>query len=184
MSLGLITSVAERWLLFPQALEAIPYKDFFTGRIPDIKNRPFPYMSLVPGPSYRTYRSDKWVGSRRIVSFHIWVDEDQLNRGEEIAEVVQFVYANRAWGYGYGRVIDVLDNGPPNSHQIHEASFKSWEVVQMLTLCIEQPRAADEGPCIPSGKRGSGSGAASTGSIIVPPLSSGSNSSSRALSTE
>ena len=165
---GLLLSFAHRWrdagtLLLGNGrlvdpCDVVPYDSFVTGRIPTTEEYDFPYMSLIPGNGRPVYRSDKNVGVRRIVAVHIWCDPSRLEEdGELAAELVRLVYSDQAWTYGYGMVNDVLDGGPPIARQINEPSFQAWELVRLLTLCIEQPRV-DSAIC------GPGSVASSSGS--------------------
>lgn len=138
---GLLLSFANRWRDTPAACTIVPFDRFFTGRVPTPQEYPFPYMSVLLGSSRQVYRSDKSEGSRRIVTVHIWVDPTKLEEdGEAAAEMVRRIYANQAWCYNYGRVIDVLDGGPPNVRQVNEPTMQAWEVVRVLSLCIEQTR--------------------------------------------
>jgi hypothetical protein len=97
------------------------------------------------------HRSDRAEIVRRWLSVHIWVDPAKLEEGEIIAEMVRRVYANQGWCFDFGsRVTDVLDGGPPHAHQINEPTFAAWELVKLLTLCIQQPRvdtSCYEQPC-------------------------------------
>jgi hypothetical protein len=137
---GLLMSFAIRWRDDPVACALVPFSDFVTGRLPTVDEYPFPYMSLVPGSGRMHYRSDRFEGLRRTLALHIWVDPDKLEDGEAIAEHCRRVWCNQAWDYDYGCVIDVLDGGPPTCHQLTEPTYQGWELVKLMTLCIEQPR--------------------------------------------
>ena len=70
--------------------------------------------------------------------------------GEAIMEQARQLYANEAWKYDFGTVIDVLDGGPANAKQINDATYQCWELVKLFTLCIQQPRfdvSCDSTPC-------------------------------------
>jgi hypothetical protein len=177
---GLLLSFCKRWQARPDACALIPYDRFFTGRVPNPEDYPFPFMSLIPGSSRQVYRSDIRQGFRRVVSVHIWVDPARLEEdGERAMEHVRQIYANRAWSYDQGRVIDVIDGGPPTAHQINEATFQAWELVRLLSLCIEQDRVDTEW-CW-DGQDGSQSGSLS-GSSSVSSSSGGTLSGSLASS--
>lgn len=180
--IGLLASFAYRWRDSTEAIALIPFQDVFTGRVPNTEGYPFPYMSIIAGGGRQVYRSDKWQGLRRAVSVHIWTDPAELEQGEEIAEMVRKLYANQAWLYDNGRVIDVLDGGPPNCHQINDPTFQAWEIVRALTLCIEQPRV--DSPLCPASITGSLSISRAEGSSFnssLPPESSIQTISSGAL---
>lgn len=137
---GLLRSIALRWANSPQAVAYVPSERFLTGRIPNTGDYPFPFVSVIPGSGTTRYRSDKYEGLSRLISLHIFVDADKLEEGEKIAEIARRVYANQRWTYDAGQVIDVIDGGPPNAHQIEDATFQAWELVKLFSLRLEQSR--------------------------------------------
>jgi hypothetical protein len=159
--IGLLASFSNRWRDRLDACALVPFQDVFTGRVPNTVDYPFPYMSIITGGGFRVYRSDKFEGVLRPISIHIWTDPTNLELGEEIAEMARVIYANQAWVYDFGRVIDVLDGGPQNCHQINDPTFQAWEVVKTFILCIELPRV-DLPLCEPAGSSSSLSQAGST----------------------
>lgn len=137
---GLLASFARRWQLDPAACLLVPFDRFVTGRIPDIEEYPFPYMSLnIPGGSGHG-RSDRSTWCRRTAVINIWVDMAALEDGEDISEALRRVYCSQNWSYDYGDVIDVLDGGLSTVKEVNEATFSYKELVKTMTLCIQQPR--------------------------------------------
>lgn len=137
---GLLRAFAQIWADSADACDMVPFERFVTGRIPDTKEFPFPYMSVIAGGGRPAFRSDRAQDSLRIVSVHIWVDGDKEEDGETIAEKIRRLYCGSGFCYNYGQVYDILDGGPPLPHQGSDPTYDSWEVVKLLTLCIEQPR--------------------------------------------
>jgi hypothetical protein len=162
----MLRSFARRWEQSAQACQLVPFDRFITGRIPTIEQYPFPYIAVIPGGAFRHYRTDRAEGSRRVFTVHIWVDVAKLEEGEDIAEFVRQLYANEAWLYDYGQVIDVLDSGPATARQVNESSYQCWELIKTFTLCLQQPRldvSCEEG-C-------GGSAVPSVSSSHIPPSS-------------
>ena len=149
-AVGMLRSFARRWEQSAQACQLVPFERFVTGRIPTITEYPFPYIAIIPGSGFGRYRTDRAEGSRRVLSFHAWLDPARLEDGEAIMEQARQIYANEAWKYDFGTVIDVLDGGPANAKQINDATYQCWELVKLFTLCLQQPRfdvSCDSTPC-------------------------------------
>jgi len=161
--LGLLESMSFRWKHNPQACALIPFDRFVTGRIPNVQEYPFPFMSLtVTGGVFRG-RSDRAEWVRRTAIIHIWVDMAKLEHGEAVAEMLRRIYCNRAWRYNYGDVIDVLDNGPAQVIEVNNETFSYKELIKIMTLCIQQPRVDTcEDICVPSCSSGTNPGSSSS----------------------
>lgn len=145
---GLLRSFAARWEADAQACALVPFDRFVTGRIPDIEEYPFPYMSLnIPGGSSHG-RSDRSTWCRRMAVVNIWVDMAALEDGEDISENLRRIYCSQNWRYDYGQVIDVLDGGLATVKEVNVAEYSYKELVKTMTLCIQQPRLDScEGIC-------------------------------------
>ena len=156
-SVGLFRSFARRWERSASACLLVPFVRFITGRIPTITEYQFPFIAVIPGSSYQNHRSDRAELSRRVLSFHVWVDVARLEEGEQIAEMARSLYANEAWDYSFGRVIDVIDGGPANAKQINDPTYQCWELVKLFTLCIQQSRldVTCQAGCVPEASSGS-----------------------------
>jgi len=144
---GMLLTFAQRWQASAEACLLVPFRDVFTGRVPHTEGYPFPYMSILPASGRLHARSDRAEFLRRTLTVHVWVDPAKLEEGETIQEMVRRIWANQAWSYDYGRVIDVLDGGL-NAHELNEPTFQAWELVRLLTLCYEHPRV-DNPECAP-----------------------------------
>jgi hypothetical protein len=162
---GFLKAFALRWVVNQQAIAAIPFDRCVTGRLGTTQEYPFPYMSVIPASGRQQYRSDRSENLRRIISVHVWVDPAKLEEGEEIAELVRRVWANQAWKYNYGKVIDVLDGGL-NTHELTDPAFRAWELVRLLTVCYEQSRV--DTPFCPQASQSSEDWARSSSSSGVP----------------
>jgi hypothetical protein len=113
----------------------------FVGRIPQTEQYKFPYVSLLATTGVQTHRTDKTRYSIGPLSFHVWVDDSQLEFGEEVAQAITDAYADRCWIIDErAKVIDVLDEGEAEAHQTDLPNVKAWEVVKLFTVCIERLR--------------------------------------------
>lgn len=112
----------------------------FIGRLPDTRQGPWPAISVIRGATRHSYRTDQADGFRVMFAFHVYADDGSLHVGEQVDELIRRVYANQAWDYQYGRVIDCLDGGPGTAHEPEGPVFMEWEIVRLLTLCVEQRR--------------------------------------------
>lgn len=119
----------------------IPFAQVFTGRIPKADANRFPYVSIlfVPGRAYKRSSHSRLVTG--VVSFHIWVDDADLEFGKTVAKAIADSYSDRAWALSStDKVYDVEDMGEPLSHQTDLPSVKAWEVVKMFTVFIDRKR--------------------------------------------
>jgi hypothetical protein len=138
--IGLLKSFANRWRDNSYACRLVPFDRFVTGRIPNIQEYPFPYMSLLIPSGSGHGRSDRSTWFRRVAVVHVWVDMGRMEEGEAIAEELREIYCNQAWRYDYGDVIDVLDHGPPQIMDVNEPTFQYHEIIKTMTLCGQQRR--------------------------------------------
>ena len=120
-----------------------------------------PYVAILEGSGSRGVRTDKTQYPRVSASFHIWVPEARVAEGEAIEAAVTETYAESDWPYRFGRVIDVLDEGPGIKIQPQRTEFRYWEIIKIFTLCLERTRRR---PCVapPWSSGGSGSSGGSS----------------------
>ena len=137
---GLLKSIGDIWEDSEDLCDLIPFDRVFVGLVPTTEEYKMPYVSLITSGARRRYRTDKTDGSTLTVSFHIWVDDADLDRGESTAKQVRETYANHDWTFTGGTVIDVLDEGPFTTHQVNQPNYRAWEVMKVLTFCVEMPR--------------------------------------------
>lgn len=153
---GFLKSFAARWSASPQAVAIVPFDRFVTGRIPAAGEVSPPYISMTVTGGRFLYRSDKTETFSRIVRLSIYVDGDQLETGEEVAEIARRIYHSQSWSYNFGRVTDVIPIGPPMAKQVPEGTFQAWELTKLLSVRIEQRRVDSQTECYaPAGSSGS-----------------------------
>ena len=134
---SLLRSIADIWNGSAPLCALIPFAKVFTGRLPNVEGYPFPYVSIMATLGSQTDRTNKTRYSHGPVSFHIWVDDTQLEFGETVAQAITDVYADRRWDLGNGAsVIDMLDEGEAMAHQTTLPTVKAWEVVKLFTACL------------------------------------------------
>jgi len=130
------------------ATTGVPHERVFTGRIPQTKQYAFPYVSILVVGGGQTGRTDKTRYSRALMSFHIWVDDDDLEFAHELATVISDEYADNCWQIdSTSKVLDITDEGEPNAHQTTLPTTKAWEVVKLFTVFIERQRADQDNQC-------------------------------------
>jgi len=145
---SLLRYVAEIWNGSATLKALVPFANVFTGRVPQTELYDFPYVSVVSGPGAWVRRTDKARYSNATLTFHIWVDANQLEQGHRIAEAIADAYADRCWQLGPNNFVrDVLDEGEPIAHQVSRPGVKIWEVVKMFTVCLERARADHTSEC-------------------------------------
>lgn len=146
---SLLRSVAVRWRENATLCALVPFASVFTGRVPQTELYDFPYVRISSTRGLPTLRSDKTQYNHVPLSFHIWVDEDELETGEEIAEAISDAFANTCWYLdATDKVIDVRDEGEPGAHQTDTPTIKAWEVIKMFTVCIERARVDTDDCCL------------------------------------
>ena len=147
--MSLLKSISARWAADSTLCAKIPFAKVFTGRVPQTQLYAFPYVSVLATGGAQTLRTDKTQYSHGPLSFHIWVDESKLEFGEETAELIANAFANRCWRIDdNAKVIDVLDEGEPLAIQTDLPTVKAWEVVKLLTVCIERTRVDPAECCV------------------------------------
>ena len=140
--MSFLASFANIWRDSTALCALVPFDRVFTGRVPGTEYYKFPYINIQEAGPTRRYRSDKSQGYYISMSFHIWVDDSRLSTGEQIECAIAKAYAENAWTIdGDYKVIDVLDEGPAQKHQINESSYKAWEIIKLLTVCLERARS-------------------------------------------
>ena len=141
-------SIVERWEYSTALCKLIPWQRVFAGRIPQTELYKFPYVSVLCVAGGPRAITDKSIYTTGPVSFHIWVDDARLEFGYDVAEAIRAVFANQCWSLGDGsKVITCLDEGEPDAHQTDLPAVHAWEVVKLVTVCLERPRAASTGGC-------------------------------------
>jgi hypothetical protein len=139
---SLLRSIGEIWRVTPDLYNLIPFDRVFTGRIPQTELYRFPYVSILVTQGTSKGRSTKTRHSIGPVSFHIWVDDANLETAETVAEAIADAYADRCWLLGSSaRVLDVIDSGEAMAHQTDMPNVKAWEVIKLFLVLIERDRA-------------------------------------------
>lgn len=138
---SLLRSLSMIWRDSQDLCALVPYVRVYTGRVPQTELYKFPYVSILATQGSQLHRTDKTRYSSGPVTFHVWVDEDELETGERIAQAITDEYADRCWDLcGEGTVIDMLDEGEACAEQVDHATIKAWEVIKLFTAIIERPR--------------------------------------------
>jgi len=138
----------DRWTADETLCAAVPVANVFTGRIPQTELYDFPYVSIIYAGGRQTSRSDKTRITHGPVSFHIWVDEDDLETGMGIAEIISDRFEGRCWSLtDDDKVFDFLDEGEAMARQIDMPTKKAWEVVKLFTACIMRTITEHDDEC-------------------------------------
>ena len=149
--MSLLRSIHLKWqnsAALCDAATGVPHDRVFTGRIPQTKQYRFPYVSILTTRGWQTGRTDKTRLSAAVVSFHIWVDDDDLEFAQTLADAIADEFADRCWPISdTASVLDVLDGGEAVAHQTTLPTVKAWEVIKMLTFIIERDRTDHYDDC-------------------------------------
>jgi len=109
-----------------------------------------PYVTVLAAGGYTTHRTDKTRYYQVPVTFHIWADAEVANALENaltLARAIGDAYVDTCWTLtATDKVIDCLDEGEPLVNQVKLPTHHIWEVVQMVTVCLERSRV-DENTC-------------------------------------
>lgn len=166
----LLGSLGWIWQNTPELCDLIPAIRVVTGRIPSTEEYTMPYVAILEGSAGGGGRTDKSHYHHVPITFHIWTNDGEVAEGERIENTLAGVYCDQEWRYAFGRVIDVLDEGPGIKIQADRTEFRVWETIKVLTLCLEHPRRK---LCIPppwhtspgsAGSSHSASGSSASGS--------------------
>lgn len=145
-------TIAQKWSESTTLTALVPMTKFFVGRFPETTLYDFPYVSVLMGNGFATHRTDKTQINRVIISFHVWVDDYDLENGMEIAGVIGDVLSNRCWQMSdTAKVLDVMDLGEAVAHQVDTPTIKAWEVVKMLAFYVERQRITQTDDCCAAG---------------------------------
>ena len=138
---SLLRSIGAMWNNNAALCALIPFNRVFTGRIPQTELYRFPYVSILATQGSQTHRTDKTRYSHGPVSFHIWVDDAQLELAETVAQAITDAYADRCWSLSDdAKVIDVLDLGEATAIQTDLPNVKAWEVIKLFIVCVQRAR--------------------------------------------
>lgn len=144
--MGLLATLANIWKNSERLCSYVDFSRVYTGRIPGTELVRFPYVSMMTTAGWQTCRTDKTMYSRVPLTFHVWADDAKLAFAEEVGSVISDVYANTCWEVSDAeKIIDILDGGPGIPRQTNVATVKAWEIVQILTVCLERERAPHTG---------------------------------------
>jgi len=152
-SLGII------WARTPALCNLVPAIRMVTGRIPSTEEYAMPYASIMESSAGSGLRTDKSHYHRVPITFHIWTNDGEVAEGETIENTLADIYCDQEWQYAFGRVIDVLDEGPGIKVQADRTEYRAWEVIKIITLCLEHPRRP---LCVPPPWQSSSSSSASS----------------------
>jgi hypothetical protein len=145
---SLLRSIAEIWQGNEALCDLVPFSRVYTGRVPSTELQAMPYVSVIAGQGVQIGRSDKSRISEGPVSFSIWVADEQLEFGLEIAQAIADAYADNCWPLSEtAKVFDCLDGGEPMTHQTDLPDVKAWEIIKLFHLKIERARVDREGQC-------------------------------------
>jgi hypothetical protein len=146
--MSLLKSVSDIWKNTPALYNKVPFDRVFVGRVPSTKLYRFPYVEILASQGRQTYRTDKTRAGHGPLSFHIWVDDAELEFAESVALAITNSYADRCWALSSGaRVLDCLDEGEPMARQTDMPNVKAWEVVKLFTVLVERDRPDREDEC-------------------------------------
>jgi len=145
---SLLRTIQLKWAEDSTLEALIPVARVYTGRVPQTEIVNFPYVSVKAAQGGRRGRSDKKWYSFGPLSFHVWVEEDQLEFAHNVAEAISDCFADKCWNLSEtGSVTDVLDEGEPMAHQTRLPAVRVWELVKLFTVYIERDRTDPE--CCP-----------------------------------
>jgi hypothetical protein len=137
----LLKSIGRMWAADVALSNLVPGERVVTGRIPSTTEFPLPYCSIMEAGGNRRQRTNVNQYDLVPVTFSVWLPAAHLALGESIDAAISDCYANKDWRYKYGRVMDVLDDGPAAKNQVQRAEYQCWEVVKVMSLIVQRTRA-------------------------------------------
>jgi hypothetical protein len=146
--MSLLGSISKIWHDSTALCGKVPFDRVYVGRGPGTQKYPMPSVFILASMGVMTHRTDKTRYSHGPVTFHVWVDDADLENGEAIAQAITDEYAERSWRIDdNAKVYDVLDGGEATAIQTDMASVKAWEVVKLLMMCVERNRVDRSEEC-------------------------------------
>lgn len=131
----LAQAIHARWSANTALCALAPPERFCTGRVPASEQMPYVRLELQGGGEL--LRSRETLYEQRRVVFHVWTDT--FDAADAVATAVRAAFANAAFDWGTGGVLDCRPHGGPSFRQVARAEFKAWEaVVALVALTWEQ----------------------------------------------
>jgi hypothetical protein len=138
---SLLKSVSAIWENNANLCAMIPFARVFSGRAPSTEEVKFPLCIIDSAGTSRRYRTTVRRGFYKSVTFRIWTNEAALADGELVDQLISDAYGEAAWVVDSNvSVIDTLDEGPARVRIIDKPPYRYWEVVKIVTLCVERLR--------------------------------------------
>jgi hypothetical protein len=121
-----------------------PASRFYTGRVPDVTGAdkvaavtPMPYTRLVMPSGTRGDRTSDTNYSFQMLKLHLWTDTAE--EADAIADAIIDCYADAAFTYDSGRVIDTHYDGT-TQRQVTQANYTAWETIVNFTMQLVRNR--------------------------------------------
>lgn len=140
---GLKGTLQSLWAANAALVVLHPASRFYTGRVPDLTANdatavtPMPYTRLAMPRGARDERTSDTNYTLQTLKFHVWTDTAE--DADPIAEAIVDCYADVAFSYNNGKVIDTRYDGTAQ-RQITEPNYTAWETIVSFTMRIVRNR--------------------------------------------
>jgi hypothetical protein len=135
-AVGLESAINAIWAANAALSAAVPVDRLITGRVPP--SQAMPYTRLEPEGGTDARRTNASLYQTERIHFHIW--SDGFDIGRAIAPLIRAAFANMAFNWGSGAVLDMKWDGPPVSRQTNDPEIKAWHTTVSFTLQTWQQR--------------------------------------------
>jgi hypothetical protein len=121
----LAQAIHQRWAADAALSALVPSDRFCTGRVPPSEEMPYCRLELPGGSQFQ--RSRQTLYEKQPIKFHVWTDT--FDEGDGIVPEIRRVFANQAFDWATGGVLDCRPAGPPSRSQTALPEIKAWETI-------------------------------------------------------